>query len=253
MNTVVRCLTVLSAVLWTLSSAHATEPDAMTGVMSKTFTARDAADLDAQVKRQLEAWLAARGIQASITGYLAPRARPFEFSHVLRMSVDQDALEVGRPASVRVKVAQDDAPSKRVELDFYLRPRLAALVALRSLPRNSLFRCSDFRAAILEAAPRHGGWLAPPCDDAGSVRQLRRPLGAGDALLAEDLGIPPLVTEGQQVQILVRIAAVSLESVGTALRDGGLGERIPVKPATSPEITTGVVLQPGVVALEGLR
>ncbi|MCW7540881.1 flagellar basal body P-ring formation chaperone FlgA [Aquabacterium sp. A7-Y] len=123
------------------------------------------------------------------------------------------------------------------------------LVLRRAMARGAAVRCADLSLEQRPVDLGRQGWLPAPCALAeGTV--LRRPLGAGDALRAADVGARPAVAEMERVSIRVQAGAVVLESAGIALADAELGEPVRVRPHISRQTVAARVIGPQAVVVE---
>jgi flagella basal body P-ring formation protein FlgA len=64
------------------------------------------------------------------------------------------------------------------------------------------------------------------------------------------LRAPRSVRRGDQVTIAMGAGGISVQMGGVAMRDGGIGDRIPVKNSNSSRIVEGVIQDGGIVDVE---
>lgn len=125
------------------------------------------------------------------------------------------------------------------------------VVAARPISRGATLTAEDVTTVtrLLPSAP--GGVLASP--DAAIGRVAMRDIAAGSTLNASQLKAPQVVRRGQSVTLSLASGSVAVRVAGTALRDGTLGERIPVRNVNSKRVVEGVVLADGVVEVAAVR
>ena len=82
--------------------------------------------------------------------------------------------------------------------------------------------------------------------------QSSRPIGAGDVITHRHAEPVPVIHRGDQIVMLVKSANMTLQTVGEAMQDGGVGERIRVRNDASGKVIRGEILEPGLVQVQGL-
>ena len=70
--------------------------------------------------------------------------------------------------------------------------------------------------------------------------EARRLLHAGEALRADDVRHPIVVTKGQTITMLFRAPGVELTAMGRAMGEGGIGDTITVQNPSSYRMISGV-------------
>lgn len=125
------------------------------------------------------------------------------------------------------------------------------VVAARPIARGTALSAADLTTVtkLLPNAP--AGVLESP--EAALGRVAMRDIAAGTALNANQLKAPQIVRRGQAVTLSLASGPVAVRVAGTALKDGTLGERIPVRNANSKRVVEGVVLADGLVEVAALR
>jgi len=125
------------------------------------------------------------------------------------------------------------------------------VVAARPIARGTTLSAADLTTVtkLLPNAP--AGVLESP--EAALGRVAMRDIAAGTALNANQLKAPQIVRRGQAVTLSLASGPVAVRVAGTALKDGTLGERIPVRNANSKRVVEGVVLADGLVEVAALR
>lgn len=125
------------------------------------------------------------------------------------------------------------------------------VVAARPIARGSTLGAADVSSVtrLLPNAP--GGVLSAPEAAVGQVAM--RDIPAGSVLNANQLKAPQVVRRGQSVTLSLASGPVAVRVAGTAMKDGSLGERIPVRNLNSNRVVEGVVLADGVVEVSSPR
>jgi flagella basal body P-ring formation protein FlgA len=81
--------------------------------------------------------------------------------------------------------------------------------------------------------------------------EARRMLHAGEALRADDVRHPVVVTKGQAITMLFHAPGVDLTAMGRAMGEGGVGDTITVQNPSSFRMINGVISGPGTVTATG--
>ncbi|MGE3775335.1 MAG: flagellar basal body P-ring formation chaperone FlgA [Gammaproteobacteria bacterium] len=125
------------------------------------------------------------------------------------------------------------------------------VVAARPIARGTTLSAADLTTVtrLLPSAP--AGVLESP--DFALGRVAMRDIAAGTTLNANQLKAPQLVRRGQAVTLSLASGPVAVRVAGTALKDGTLGERIPVRNVNSKRVVEGVILADGVVEVAAVR
>ena len=61
-----------------------------------------------------------------------------------------------------------------------------------------------------------------------------------------------MIHRGDQIVMLVKSANMTLQTVGEAMQDGGIGERIRVRNDASGKVLRGEILESGLVQVQGV-
>lgn len=80
--------------------------------------------------------------------------------------------------------------------------------------------------------------------------QTRRLLRAGDAVRAEDVRRPVVVTKGQTVTMTFQAPGIQLSAMGRAMSEGGVGDTVTVQNPASFRMVTATVTGAGTVRAE---
>jgi len=125
------------------------------------------------------------------------------------------------------------------------------VVAARPIARGTTLTAADVSTVTRMLPNAPAGVLASA--DFALGRVALRDIAAGTALNANQLKAPQIVRRGQAVTLSLASGPVAVRVAGTALKDGTLGERIPVRNVNSKRVVEGVVLADGVVEVAALR
>lgn len=113
------------------------------------------------------------------------------------------------------------------------------VVSSRALMRGQILTAEDVVIEYREVNPAHGGFFRKPEAVVGKV--ITRAAAAKTPLSSSMLKLPRLVRRGDRVQLAWSTGAVNVQMMGTALKDGVRGERIPVRNINSKRVVEGVV------------
>jgi flagella basal body P-ring formation protein FlgA len=121
----------------------------------------------------------------------------------------------------------------------------AALVAERLLEKHAVVDVADVSTQHIETTE----YAEPPLTSWSDLRGLRlkRIVPAGAVLVRSMFEAVPLVRSGSEVTILVTTGAVRVKTRGMARGDGGMGDRVAVRPAGGHRELKGVVVGDEVV------
>jgi flagella basal body P-ring formation protein FlgA len=78
---------------------------------------------------------------------------------------------------------------------------------------------------------------------------LSRDVGQGELFKASTLSIPPVITAGSPVMIVVRSGRLEVTATGTAIDSGAIGQEIKVRNEGSKKVVSGKVEGPGIVVV----
>ena len=73
---------------------------------------------------------------------------------------------------------------------------------------------------------------------------------SGHVVTEEDIGPPPLVRRGETIRVIYRARGLELRTLGTARRDGWMGDRLAVRATGAQHDCTGIVAGPDVVEVD---
>ncbi|TWI72390.1 flagella basal body P-ring formation protein FlgA [Desulfobotulus alkaliphilus] len=120
-------------------------------------------------------------------------------------------------------------------------------VAVRTMERDTVIGPGDLRMERRNLSELRDDVILNPEAVYGMAVRLR--VGAGDALRADRLMTPPLIRRGDRVRMVVQSETLKVHTAGQALRDGGMGERIPVENLHTGKVVHGEVMAAGQVRL----
>ena len=122
-----------------------------------------------------------------------------------------------------------------------------AVPTLNAVPSGAVLRAGDVKLARVRADLLRGEVLDTVDRAAGYT--LRRPVPAGQPLLAADLTRPAAVAKGARVTMDLRAPGLQIALQGVAMAAGALGDQIPVLNPASRMLVQGEVVGPGRVAV----
>jgi flagella basal body P-ring formation protein FlgA len=176
--------------------------------------------------------------------------------HAVRVPAGKASLTVRPFAQARLARRLTVTVDVRVGNDYYravpvsFRATLVKPVwAMRAdLPAGRALGCESLVLRTMDAAQLAGQPFDGACEAASG--RLRRSKRAGEAVLADEVEAMPAVVQGSEVDLTIRDGAVLLESRATALADGRLGERVPVRAALAAAPVSATVVATGHVEME---
>jgi flagella basal body P-ring formation protein FlgA len=150
-------------------------------------------------------------------------SRPLRGPTVMRVGID-----VGGQTQRRLSVTGDVR---------FFRP---VLVAGRAIGRGEALPADAVEVAERDVTGLEGNFYTA----VGELEELRarRTLSPGEVITRQHLEKVPVVQRGDQVQLVAWTAQMSVSTLGVALQDGGLGERIRVRNSDSGKVLYGQVL-----------
>jgi flagella basal body P-ring formation protein FlgA len=117
------------------------------------------------------------------------------------------------------------------------------VVSNRAMERGQTIGASDLRLEERNVLATGAGALMNLEDAVGF--SLRRNVPVNAMLNSGTVEPPLLVRRGDRIQVSVRAGGINVSAVGEALRDGRLGERIPVRNIQSKRVVEAVVTGAG--------
>lgn len=145
---------------------------------------------------------------------LAPENSGFRGNVVLRVQVMQELF------------GGEEHETASVPVSFLVKRREARLVASRLIRRGELFSAENLALHQEDATFDQEG-IADLESVVGKASKTH--ITQGMPLLDSMVDKPPLIKRGDVVRLLVRSGAVVIEATAKALRDGRLGESIPIE------------------------
>lgn len=231
------------ALAWPVGHAQGTPRAEDAPVLNVSALSREA--LSAQVREQLLQWRGQGGHVAAIQQVGMWRV-PAQFDTPPRVQASVRALGVDAHQVDVSLVTQEGEPAPG-GMRFVLRDPMPVWVAAQPLSRGDRLQCEAFRREWrIGRSPR--ALLADACPG-GEPSRLKRPLAAGEVLMASDVAPLGAVQEQQAARVTVRVGAIQVEATGVALADAQVGQVSSVKVGTSAAVLRAVVVAPGELRL----
>ena len=185
---------------------------------------------DVQVNR-LDPRLRLKHCEVPLAAYLAPGART--------------------SGHTSVGVRCDGATPWTLFVPAIVRHEYSVVVAARPIARGEIVDAAALSSStrLLPSAPT--GLIGDPASAVG--RAAVREIAAGTLLSSNLIKAAQTIKRGQSVTLSLASGAVAVRVAGTALRDGALGERIPVRNLNSKRVVEGVILDAGIVEVAAGR
>lgn len=133
------------------------------------------------------------------------------------------------------------------------RVRLLAEVPtpLRPIPQGAVVAAADLGLMEADLLTAHRETVTEEAEAEG--RTARRRLDPGRPILARDLKLVPAVERGQVVTIMAATGNVTVRAKAKALDAGEVGQAVRVQNVDSRLVTSGVVVERGLVEVGGAR
>ena len=123
------------------------------------------------------------------------------------------------------------------------------VVPARDIARGETVTDKDLTYATVPGSALMAGTVTSIA--AAKDMEARRMLHAGEAMRADDLRHPIVVTRGQTVTMLFHAPGVELTAMGRAMGEGGVGDTVTVQNPASFRMISGVITAPGTVIATG--
>lgn len=123
------------------------------------------------------------------------------------------------------------------------------VVPARDIARGQTISDSDLTYATVAGTALMSGTVTSFA--AVKDMEARRMLHAGEALRADDVRHPVVVTRGQTVTMLFHAPGVELTAMGRSMGEGGIGDTVTVQNPSSFRMINGVITAPGTVIATG--
>ncbi|WP_051235670.1 flagellar basal body P-ring formation chaperone FlgA [Marinimicrobium agarilyticum] len=205
---------------------------------------QDLAELQAQVTDYLQQYYQTSEIErAKVTvGRLDPRLRLAACPSALELS-HQDAERRGGNLTVHTRCPGPTPWALYVPAEVAVYRQIA--VASRSLGRGHRLSAGDITLAVRDTGQLRQGFVTQAETAVGMA--LRRPLQAGDPVRLSQLEAPTVVRRGDQVRLKAKTGTITVDTKGTALSDGRVGDQVRVRNDRSERVVRGRVIGPGTV------
>ena len=138
-------------------------------------------------------------------------------------------------------------PTWRANLPVTVRGYAPVVVANRSLLPGQVVTLDDVRQIRLDVATLHNGYYTQPSRVNGAI--VKRAVVPGMPVYAHQLRPAYVVKRGEKVVLKNERGGLSIHMTGEALKDGLLGDLIPVKNLRSGRVVEGRVTRPQEVSV----
>ncbi len=205
---------------------------------------QELAAIQTQVTDYLQQYYQSSDIERTkiTVGRLDPRLRLAACQSPLELKHD-DAERRGGNLTVHTRCPGPTPWSLYVPSEVAVYRQIA--VASRSLGRGHQLAAGDITLAVRNTGQLRQGFVTQP--EAALGMALRRPLQAGDPVRLSQLEAPTVVRRGDQVRLKARTGTITVDTKGTALSDGRVGEQVRVRNDSSERVVRGRVIGPGAV------
>lgn len=129
--------------------------------------------------------------------------------------------------------------------------RQMVVVAARPIAPGQLLGAADVRLEQRTLEPGSTVYLTTL--EAAIGKTAMRAATPGNLVTQTMVKAPRSVRRGDQVTIAMGSGPISVQMGGVAMRDGGIGERIPVKNSNSSRIVEGIIQDGGVILVQSAQ
>ena len=177
-------------------------------------------------------------------GRLDPRLRLAACSHPLDTYFSPGARNIGHTT---VGVRCDGPKAWSLYVPLHIDRLVNVAVAVDNLPRGHAIGAADVHYEKRSLARLKRGYFSAKEGLIGKITT--RAVSRGAPYTENMVKQAKLVKRGERVMLSLNNGTVAVRVAGTALRDGGRGERIPVRNLSSNRVIQGVVHEPGLVLI----
>ena len=151
------------------------------------------------------------------------------------------------PTVVRLELYVDGELDRAMTVTVDCRYFRHVVVTTRAVRRGSLLESDAFIVEERDITSLKHGWF-DTLEDLADL-QSARPIGVGEIVSHRHLEPIPVVHRGDDITMAVTTNSMSLEAIGIALQDGGVGERIRVRNLDSGKVVYGRVVDASTVRI----
>jgi len=164
------------------------------------------------------------------------------------MGVEVVALSTTKPGHLGIdykSVSSDE--EARFQLKAFADRWRMLPVATKPLKKGAVVEATDVQLVKVVDSNSSKDGVENLGDILGHV--LSRDIGQGELFKASTLSIPPVITAGSGVTLVVRQGRLEVTATGTALDSGAVGQEIKVRNEGSKKVVSGKVEGPGAVVV----
>ena len=148
------------------------------------------------------------------------------------------------PGNTTVGVSCEGQKPWTIYVSAEVKAMREVVVSRRPLIRGATIGADDIRLELREVSANQS-YITDPRHVIGKL--IKRPMAADSLLSPNALASAPLIRRGQQIVIVASTPGIDVRMQGTALSDGGKGDRIRVRNLLSQRTVEATVVQAGVV------
>lgn len=163
----------------------------------------------------------------------------------LDISKTTPSLGIG---NMHVMLNCTDGHPWRAALPLIVRGIAPIVVSTRSLVPGHTVRDQDLRVVKFDISTLHNGYFTDAEPVIGAL--IKRAVAPGMPVYAYQLRPPFLIKRGEKVFMTTENSRVSIRMMGEALKDGALGDIIPVRNLSSRRVVEGIVTRRQEVAVK---
>lgn len=168
-------------------------------------------------------------------------AIPDKYKHWTSVAVAKELK-----GTTMVRVFFDDNALNPLVYQMFVSIKKPVLKVVQPMPAGTVPTAKNLEMVVMDVTHESRD-LATTSDLSNT--ELRRSLGAGELLVLSDLILKYTVRLGDSIKVIVRKNSLEMEMSGVAQKNGRVGDKIPVRLASTHKDMTGEILDDGRVAL----
>ncbi len=160
-------------------------------------------------------------------------------------NIETEIKQTNNNSSITVKTSCHSGARWTIYVPAIVETLQNVLVASRNLARGELLDKSDLSYQQVNTARLSGSYT----DDLQHLigKELKRAIRLNDIIKLNYVQAPDVIRKGETVVLRAKLPSLTVETEGTALSNGHVGEQIRVRNDNSRRIVDGLVSAPGVV------
>lgn len=220
-----------------------------TSLVLRPGQALDHAVVDRLLADEIAALTDADGVRLRVRQPNLPLANPYQEDAVLR--IDDLRLLPDDGFAARIAIEVGTAAPMYLTLEGDVARLIAVPLPVRGLPVGTFVAAEDLTHKLYAEHRIRADWIVDPAALIGM--EARRPLLAGQPIVAAAIDHPQLVRRGDPVRLRFARGGLTLEAAGRAEGDGAMGAIVPARNEATGALLRGRVVGPRTLLVEPAR